>query len=568
MHRRRNVLDRNIIRLVENLRIRTFSILLGMYIAGAGYIAQIILIALGIERLVLNGSTTGFPVMTYTVSVLALVPVRFAAALWQASAVHRLSSSLKRSIRKKIFAHIHLLGVSYVSASGTAELTAAAIDGVESLEVYFTKFLPQLVYSLTMPAALFFVIKPVDTPTAVMLTAAMPIIPVIIAAAMKRGRGVMNSFWKSYGELSAYFLDSIQGVLALKLFGRAEERIEAIASQASSFRKVTMKLLSAQLTSVTLLDTLTYGFSALGITAGLVRYSQGLISLSGILIIILLSIEFFLPLRRLAAYFHAGVNGISAGKQINQFLSTRPEIADTGILELPEPVHPLEFSQVSFQYPEGSSILRDASLRLERGTVAALVGPSGAGKTTVARLIMRMKKPDSGAVLINGIASDQFPLGLIYDRIALVSSDTAIFNGTTADNLLLGNPGASEDEMKTACIRAGFGDECETDLYRNTGEGGRLLSGGERQRLAIARTLLRKPDFIIFDEATSSIDSGTEQSIRTLITELSADHGILIISHRFSLLDLAQRWYRVSDGNIVEIAPEHGTSERLNIYEN
>jgi len=564
------VLDRKILHLVDGSRSRLFSILAGMYLAGSGYIGQVIFISISIEHLLKNGTESREKFFAYLGLALAMVPVRFSAALWQAAAVHRLSKGVKRGIREKVFSHIHLLGISYITASGTAELIADAVDGVESLEVYFTKFLPQLVYSMTTPVILFFVIRQIDLRTAAILTAALPVIPLILAAAMKKGKTVMNRFWKSYGELSSFFLDSIQGLLTLKLFGKAEERIHEISSQASTFRLVTMKLLKAQLTSITILDTLVYGFSAAGIGIGLAGFHQGRISISGILIIILLSIEFFLPVRRLAAFFHAGVNGIAAGKNIDQFLNTRPAIEDNGRRHLSEPVHTIEFQQVSFMYADGKKILSNASLHLERGKIYALIGASGTGKTTIAQLILRLREPSSGTVLINGTPSNQIPLAVLYERIALISSDTTIFSGTVADNLLLGNANASEAAMKTVCLRTGlqeFFTPGEPGLLRETGEGGRLLSGGQRQRLAIARMLLSNPDVILFDEATSSIDKKTEESIKDVITGLSRDHCILIISHRFSILELAEEWYMIADKTIQQIEPVSGSSERLKIYD-
>ncbi len=453
------------------------------------------------------------------------------------------ASFIKTSIRQEIFAKIKRLGPGYLDQAGTGEVSANTVDGVEAMEIYYSRFVLQLFYSLTIPLVLFALVATIDITCAVILLAAVPIIPASMVFISKWAKKSMGNFWKGYQNLSSVFLDNLQGMVTLKLFNKSGKRLEEMESQSWSFRNATMNLLKMQLTSITIMDTLVYGFAAAGISLAIFKFYSGAIQLNEAVILLLLSVEFFLPIRRLGSYFHAGVNGIQAGNKISQFLEAE-EILDP---KDPKPFpanSTLTVKEISYHYPAAPerNILSRCNVTFESGKIYAIQGASGSGKSTLGRLLMRFHEPQSGEITVGDIPLWQLSLTELRKKITLIESKSMIFSGTIESNLKMAKPNATTKEMIAVCNRFGLGEFIGSDkagLKKETGERGNKLSEGEKQRLALARSLLMDTPILILDEVTASVDAKSEDKILEAIQSLKGEKTVIIITHRDTMLKCA-----------------------------
>ena len=430
----------------------------------------------------------------------------------QESASVRIAGALKIDLRDKVLGKIIDLGLGYQHLKSSAVLAAAGGEGVEALEVYFGKYIPQLLACIVIPLGLFGCIALIDIYCALVLTVAVPLIPLSILVVRKRASRSSRMQWMSYSRLSAYFLDSIQGLSELKCFGAEERRAQEIKRRSWEFRDITMRGLRLNLVSVLFMDVIAYGGAALGVVLAILAHKAGRTDIFGAAFILLVSPQFFLPLRRLGALFHAGRAGVSAAGQILEILE-QPSLlkGDAGPFELDGGAPSVELSHVSYVY-EGSdeAALKDINLKIESGKSVAIVGPSGSGKSTLVALLSRSFDPSAGVVSLDGRDISRAAPSEIVKHLGLVNQKPWLLTGTVADNLRLAKPDATVAEIVEACRKTGtyrMIEEMPLGLDTALGEGGAKISGGQRQCVAIARAALKGAPILILDEATSNVDA-------------------------------------------------------------
>ncbi|WP_019908593.1 thiol reductant ABC exporter subunit CydD [Paenibacillus sp. HW567] len=508
-----------------------------------------------------------------------VIVIRLLLSPLAALSASRSSNGTRLELRLAVYRKLLRLETGYTRSIGTSQAVSAAIDGVEALESYFASYLPQLFYSLLAPLVLFCFVGLLDMRSALVLLVVSPLIPLLLALMLAIARKMSARHFKSYQTLGGLFLESLQGLTTLKLFRRDEERADMLREKSESFRKTTMRVLRMQLNSLTLIDLIAYGGAAGGITAAAVSARAGGLELGGAIAILLLAVEFFLPLRLLSSYFHVAMNGIAAAEKIFELLDV-PEskrgqseygqaaAAASGGQPLPAQLS-IRFDRVSFSYDGRQPALRDIDLVIEAGKTTAVVGPSGSGKSTLVSLLTRFLEQDSGTVTVGGEDINSLSVEAVRDGICLVPQNTYIFSGTLADNLRMGKPEATEAELLQACAAAGlseFVDLAPEGLNTPVGEGGSRLSGGQRQKLGIARALLHDARVYLFDEATSNVDTESETEIGKAIWAAAREKTTLIISHRLSTIARADRIYVMDAGRIVEAGSHAELMQRRGLY--
>ncbi len=473
------------------------------------------------------------------------------------------SSTARVQLRELIYKKLLTLGTGYSSVESTSAVVQVMVEGIEQLEIYFGKYLSQFIYALLVPVTLFIFMSFISIKAALVFILCVPLIPLSIVAIMKIAKRILKNYWKSYSNLGGTFLENLQGLTTLKVFNIDEEKHARMNEEAEGFRKITMKVLSMQLNSITIMDLVAFGGSAAGTIVALIQFSRGEILIGSLLIIILLSSEFFIPLRLLGSYFHIAMNGMAASDRMFGILDAEEKSKNVKIQEGTKfDEITVAVKNVSFSYDGERKVLNNINMEISPKGLVAIVGESGSGKSTIASLILNSHSVTDGEILINDTNVENIASECIYENIALVSTNSYIFNGTILDNLLMGNKDASkkqiEEALKTARLYD-FVQSLKDGLSTNVGEGGNALSGGQKQRLALARAVLADRRMIIFDEATSNIDVESEESIWEAIYELSKEKTILVISHRLANVKEAKEIYVMNKGNLAE----KGTHEEL-----
>ena len=522
-------------------------------------------------------SDIGFNVMV----ILVLLCIRVFANLLYSRFSHKSSAEVKVNLRDMIYSKLLKLGPSYTKVTPTSSVVQSAIEGVEALEVYFGRYLPQLFYALLAPISLFVILSFISFKTALVFILCVPLIPISIILIMKIAKRILKEFWNSYTNLADSFLDNLQGLTTLKIFNMDEEKHRAMNEEAEEFRKVTMKVLSMQLNSITVMDLIAFGGAALGSLFALRELSLGAINVGQTIAIILLSSEFFIPLRLLGSFFHIAMNGLAAADKIFILLdATKTEIHSIEGTLNEEDVATcmktaldsncsIEIKNLSFSYDGLTEVIKNISMSIPSKSFTAIVGESGSGKSTVASLLLKIHDVTKGEILFNGVDIKTLENENIYKRIALISTNSYIFNGSILDNLIIAKKDATESEINRALISANlkdFVDSLADGLHTNVGEGGTLLSGGQRQRLALARAILADREIYVFDEATSNIDVESEEMILKCINELSKEKTILMISHRLANVRNANTIYVMHDGEVAERGTHEELMEQKGIY--
>ena len=495
---------------------------------------------------------------TAAVVVLALV-IRFLCTTGASRMSYLSSKAVKKTLREKIYEKLLRLGASYNEQVKTSEVVQVAVEGVDQLETYFGAYLPQFFYAMLAPLTLFVVLCFVNVPAAVVLLICVPLIPVAIAAVQTWAKKLLSKYWGQYTELGDTFLENLQGLTTLKIYQADEFKQQEMNEQAEKFRKITMKVLTMQLNSITIMDLIAYGGAALGVIMAVTQYQSGGVSLEGCLLIILLAADFFIPMRQLGSFFHIAMNGMAASDKIFRLLDL-PEHEQKTSERFPSQ-HDIICSGLRFSYEPGREILHGVDLRFPQGSFTALVGESGCGKSTAASILMGRNKVYAGSVTNGGVELREVNEGSLLRNITYVSHQSYLFKGTVRDNLLMGKPSASDDELWAVLERvnlAGFlkaEQGLDTPLLEKAGN----LSGGQCQRLALARALLHDSTVYIFDEATSNIDVESENDIMAEIHRLAKTKTVLLISHRLANVVQADNIYVLDGGNIAE----HGSHEEL-----
>ena len=530
-------------------------------------IALILFIGTTVDKL-MNGNLN-LNVISTSLFIIAMLSIRFVANFMSTKFSLHSSSEVKKTLRSTIYEKLLSLGVNYTDAISTSSTVQIAVDGVEQLEIYFGRFMPQLFYSLLAPLTLFAVMSFISFKTAIVLLICVPLIPMTIMAVMKIAKKLLSKYWGVYTDLGDSFLENLQGLTTLKIFDIDEDKNKEMNDNAEHFRKITMKVLSMQLNSITIMDLIAFGGSAIGILIAIAEFRAGLLTSGQVLIIILLSAEFFIPMRLLGSFFHVAMNGISASERMFKLLDTEVEeikdLDETKLVNLNN--INIELKNVDFSYDKERKVLENINIEMKNNKMIALVGESGCGKSTITNLLLKQNKVDSGEILLNGINLNEIPFDVLTKKVGFINHSAYIFNGSIEDNIRMGKNDASYDEIYDALKKANlyeFVMNLPQKLNTNVGEGGSLLSGGQKQRLALARTIITDPEIYIFDEATSNIDVESEEKVWESIYKLSKNKTVIVISHRLANVKNADAIYVLDKGHIVE----HGKHKELMMTKN
>ena len=500
---------------------------------------------------VFAGTLTGAALRQDLVLCLGTVPLRFAFTMLASSMSDQASKDVKRTLRSSIYAKLTRLGANYTETVATSEVVMLASEGVEQIDTYFAKYLPQLFYSLLAPVTLFVLLVGVHARSAIILLCCVPLIPMSIVAVQKFAKKLLNKYWGEYTTLGDSFLENIQGLTTLKIYQADGWKHEQMNAQAERFRKITMKVLTMQLNSVTLMDLMAYGGAGLGIISAVSAFAAGQLSLTATLTIVLLAADFFLPLRLLGSYFHIAMNGAASAEKIFKLLAA-DEPTD-GQQTVPADTT-LQLDQVTFGYEKDRTILHGVSLTIPQGSFVSLVGESGCGKSTIAALLSGSRTGYTGSVTLGGVPVEQLQQAQRLRTLTVVPHNATIFKGTVEANLRMARPDASESDLWAALEQVNLADFCRSQEGMQTAllEGGSNLSGGQRQRLAMARALLHDTPIYLFDEATSNVDAESENDIMAAIKSLAGKKTVILISHRLANVVDSDCIYVLDKGRIVE----------------
>ena len=497
------------------------------------------------------GSLTSALLWQQLVLCLVTVPLRFGFTMLASGMSDKASKDVKRTLRSNIYAKLTRLGSNYTETVATSEVVMLASEGVEQIDTYFAKYLPQLFYSLLAPVTLFVLLVGVHARSAIILLCCVPLIPMSIVAVQKFAKKLLNKYWGEYTTLGDSFLENIQGLTTLKIYQADGWKHEQMNAQAERFRKITMKVLTMQLNSVTLMDLMAYGGAGLGIISAVSAFAKGQLSLTATLTIVLLAADFFLPLRMLGSYFHIAMNGAASAEKIFKLLAA-DEPADGD--RVPGEDTALRLEQVTFGYEKDRTILHEVSLTIPQGSFVSLVGESGCGKSTIAALLAGSRTGYTGSVTLGGVPVGELQQEQRLHTLTVVPHNATIFKGTVEENLRMAKPDAAESELWAALEQVNLADFCRSQNGLQTAlhEGGSNLSGGQRQRLAMARALLHDTPIYLFDEATSNVDAESENDIMTAIHSLAGKKTVILISHRLANVVDSDCIYVLDKGCIVE----------------
>ena len=488
-------------------------------------------------------------VVERAVLILSLVVIiRFICERMGARASYLACVDVKRILREKIYEKMLKLGASYREQVSSSEVVQVSTEGVEQLEIYFGKYLPQLFYSLLAPLTLFVVLCRVSLKASVVLLICVPLIPVSIVAVQKFAKKLLGKYWGRYAALGDSFLENLQGLTTLKIYQADGARHAAMNREAEHFRKVTMKVLTMQLNSIIVMDVIAYGGAALGIIVAAHEFNANRVTLPGALCIILLSADFFLPMRALGSYFHVAMNGMAASDKIFKLLDLPEGSARTAQLGADCAI---ACRDLHFGYTAEKETLHGLNLDFPQGSFTALVGESGCGKSTIAAVLTGRVSGYTGHVTIGGQELSAVSEASLLKNVTLVSLGSHLFKGTVADNLRMAAPGADDGALWGALEQVNLADFLRSmdGLDTPLTEGGGNLSGGQRQRLALARALLHDSPVYIFDEATSNIDVESENDIMAGIHRLAGRKTVILISHRLANVTKADNIYVLDHGH-------------------
>ncbi len=504
------------------------------------------------------------------------VTVRFACTLLSSRMGYLSSKTVKKVLREKIYEKLLRLGASYNGQVKTSEVVQVAVEGVEQLETYFGSYLPQFFYAMLAPLTLFACLCFVNVPSAVVLLVCVPLIPVSIAAVQTWAKKLLSKYWGQYTALGDTFLENLQGLTTLKIYQADGFKNEEMNREAEKFRRITMKVLTMQLNSITIMDLIAYGGAALGVIMAATQFRAGNVTLSGCLLLILLSADFFIPMRQLGSFFHVAMNGMAAGDKIFRLLDLPETEEKTGCFP---PDCDIVCTGLRFSYDGNSSgggdfdnggreILCGIDMEFPKGRFVSIVGESGCGKSTAAAVLMGRNRGFGGSVEIGGRELADIRESELMKNITYVSHQSYLFKGTVRENLRMGKPDASDPELWEVLERvnmAGFsrsGGGLDTFLTEKASN----LSGGQRQRLALARALLHDSPVYIFDEAASNIDVESENDIMREIHGLAGHKTVILISHRLANVTESDNIYVMDGGNVAESGSHEQLLARGGIY--
>ena len=488
--------------------------------------------------------------LTAMIAAVAVV-VRFLCATTASRMGYLSSKAVKKTLREMIYKKLLRLGSSYKEQANTSEVVQVAVEGVDQLETYFGAYLPQFFYAMLAPLTLFVVLSFVNFPSAIVLLVCVPLIPVTIIGVQRWAKKLLAKYWGQYTALGDTFLENLQGLTTTKIYQADAFKHKEMNEQSEHFRKITMKVLTMQLNSITIMDLIAYGGAALGVILATTQFRTGHVDLAGCILIILLAADFFLPMRMLGSFFHIAMNGMAASDKIFR------------LLDLPEPDQKtqtvpadcsIECKGLRFSYDVDREILHGSNMTFPKGSFTAIVGESGCGKSTIAAILMGRNKGYTGEITVGGTSLSEISEASLMENLTYISHNSYLFKGTVRDNLLMARPTAGEDTLWQVLEQVNLADFLRNEKGLDTmlNEKASNLSGGQCQRLALARALLHDSPVYIFDEATSNIDVESENDIMREIHALAKTKTVILISHRLANVAGADNIYVLDKGNIVE----------------
>lgn len=531
-HIKRNVRYQWLMLVLNILLITVLTWLLAALLSGAQLSSGAIGIVIGTAVLVI--------VLRHYLGVLAAI------------SSERASHAVKQQLREKIYRKLLSLGGSYHERVSTSEIVQVSVEGVDQLETYFSSYLPQFFYSMLAPVTLFVALVFVNWKAAVVLFVCVPLIPISIAAVQTFAKKLLSRYWGQYTSLGDHFLENLQGLTTLKIY-QADERQQLIMNEeAEKFRRITMKVLTMQLNSITIMDLVAFGGAALGIGIAVWELHSGTITLQAALMTILLAAEFFLPMRTLGSFFHIAMNGMAASDKIFRLIELPAE--KSGEQALAPMPFPITFANVSFSYDGERTVVSNLNMRLPQGSFTAIVGSSGCGKSTSAALLMGELDEYDGAICFGEQEGRTLREADRLRFITRVTHQSYLFSATVRENLRLAKKDVDDAAMWAVLEQVRLADflRGEQGLDTMLKEQGSNFSGGQRQRLALARALLHDSPVYIFDEATSNIDVESETLIMEVIETLAKTKTVLLITHRLANVVHADQIYVMEAGAIVE----------------
>ncbi|GIW12286.1 MAG: HlyB/MsbA family ABC transporter [Dehalococcoidia bacterium] len=486
-----------------------------------------------------------------------LAGLRAAALVAREVLAARIAAEVKQRLRTRLYHHLVTLGPGFLERRQTGELVSRLVDGVEALETYYGRYLPQLVVTMLVPPAVMGILFALYPPLPLLLASAIVLALVVPGLVRRLTQRFGSRFWARYSELAGLMVDSVQGLTTLKAFGRSKERGREIRAAAEAVATALGGLMAVNFGVAGVMDLIVSGGATAAVLLAAWATTAGQLAPGALVSVLLLAGEAFRPVRELSGLFHQGQTGVAAATGILALLAERPTVTDPlQPRTLPPRPHELRLERVSFSYAPGARpALCDLSLTVQAGETMALVGPSGAGKTTLLHLLLRLFDPTSGQVLLDGVDLREFALEDLRARFAYVGQDTFLFYGTVAENLRLARPDASLPELEAALAAANaieFVRALPAGLDTVIGERGLRLSGGERQRIAIARALLKDAPVLLLDEPTSNIDGESESSIQDALRRLARGRTTVVVAHRLSTVVAADRIVVLDEGRIVE----------------
>ena len=506
-----------------------------------------------------NVNITKEDIIKLCIAIFVIIVLRFRFTVLMSKMSYYASGRVKQTLREKIYSKLLTLGSRYKEKFSTSEIVQISMEGVDQLETYFGRYLSQFFYSMIAPIVLFAVLSTISIKSAVILLICVPLIPISIVAIVKIAKRILKKYWGSYSDLGEIFLEDVQGLTTLKIYKADEKKNEEMNIEAEKFRIATMNLLFMQLNSTTIMDIIAYGGAALGVIISVLEYMKGNINIAGTFTIIMLSAEFFIPLRLLGSFFHIAMNGISASDKMFEILDMKDD--DKRVNKINKSNEEITFKDVSFAYNEDKTILKDINMTIKEKSFVSIVGVSGSGKSTIAGIISLRNENYKGSVRIGDIEISTIDKDDLYKKIVVVDHNSYLFEGSVYDNLKMAGDNITENQMNEVLKKVELYDFLQSENGLNTKimEKAANLSGGQKQRLALARAILLKGDIYIFDEATSNVDVESEESIMKVIRDIAKEKTVILISHRIYNSMLSDKIYFLKDG----VIKEEGTHNEL-----
>lgn len=490
--------------------------------------------------------------LPYLGAIAAVMFVRYLCGYASSQTSFFASSEVKKVLRQKMYKKLTRMGASYSEKVSTSEVLQVFVEGVDQLELYFGKYLPQFFFAMLAPITLFAVLVFVSWKASVVLLICVPLIPLSIVAVQKIAKRLLSKYWGVYTNLGDTFLENIQGLTTLKVYQADERKNIEMNEKAEEFRRITMKVLTMQLNSVSVMDIVAYAGSAVGVVIAIIQVKNSTITLPQAFLIIMLAADFFLPLRLLGSFFHVAMNGMAASDKLFKLLDTKE---DEHGAEIPENLDgDIEIKDLSFSYDGEKTVLNDISATFKKHELISIVGESGCGKSTLASLLCGTTKGYIGSITIGGVEIKDIDEKTLMNNITAVNFNSYIFAGTVRENMLIADKSASDEKMIKALKMVNLWSflSGQDGLDTKLNQQGSNFSGGQRQRLAIARALLHNTPIYVFDEVTSNIDAESENDIMTVIHNMAKIKTVILISHRLENVVGSDKILLLDKGKIEE----------------